>query len=84
MRILQGCRFTMRGADERGHVANFVETEQALLFDTGATASYVQVREEATWAQHLYSGAAAAVAPPRPRPRPPPSSSLSYSEEARL
>ena len=36
----------MRGADERGHVANFVETEQALLFDTGATASYVQVREE--------------------------------------
>ena len=42
-RFRQGCRFTMRGADLKGHTANFVETEQTLLFDSGATASYVQV-----------------------------------------
>ena len=42
-RFRQGCRFTMRGADDKGHVANFAETEQALLFDSGATTSFVQV-----------------------------------------
>ena len=37
-RYRQGCRFTMRGAEESGDVANYVETEQALLFDDGAAA----------------------------------------------
>lgn len=40
----QGCRFTMRGADEEGRVANFVETEQALLHEDGRQTSFVQVR----------------------------------------
>lgn len=40
----QGCRFTMRGLDEEGHVANFVETEQALLHEDGRQTSFVQVR----------------------------------------
>ena len=40
----QGCRFARRGADGEGRCANFVETEQALLFDTGAVSSFVQVR----------------------------------------
>jgi len=43
-RYRQGCRFTKRGVDAAGNVANFVETEQALLFSSGARASYVQVR----------------------------------------
>ena len=43
-RFRQGCRFTMRGADEEGRVANFVETEQALLFEDGRQSSFVQVR----------------------------------------
>lgn len=40
----QGCRFTMRGLDEEGHVANFVETEQALLHEDGRQTSFVQIR----------------------------------------
>jgi phosphatidylinositol 4-phosphatase len=40
----QGCRFTMRGVDEEGHVANFVETEQALLHEDGRQTSFVQIR----------------------------------------
>jgi len=40
----QGCRFTMRGADEEGRVANFVETEQALLHEDGRQTALVQVR----------------------------------------
>ena len=39
-----GCRFTKRGIDESGNVANFVETEQILLFADGKVTSYVQVR----------------------------------------
>ena len=37
-------RFTMRGTDEDGHVANFVETEQALLHEDGRQTSFVQIR----------------------------------------
>ena len=40
----QGCRFTKRGIDESGHVANFVETEQILLFPDGKVTSFVQIR----------------------------------------
>jgi len=43
-RFRQGCRFTKRGIDESGHVANFVETEQILLFADGKVTSYVQIR----------------------------------------
>jgi hypothetical protein len=43
-RFRQGSRFARRGADDQGHCANFVETEQAILFDSGAVASFVQVR----------------------------------------
>ena len=43
-RYRQGCRFTRRGIDEDGHVANFVETEQILLFPDGKITSYVQIR----------------------------------------
>ncbi len=43
-RYRQGCRFTMRGADEDGHVANFVETEQALLHEDGRQTALVQIR----------------------------------------
>lgn len=43
-RFRQGCRFTKRGIDESGHVANFVETEQILLFSDGKITSYVQIR----------------------------------------
>merc|ERR1711871_1599966 len=39
-----GCRFTKRGIDESGNVANFVETEQILLFADGKVTSYVQIR----------------------------------------
>ncbi|CAM9311903.1 unnamed protein product, partial [Ectocarpus fasciculatus] len=39
----QGCRFTKRGVDENGHVANFVETEQILIMRDRIT-SYVQIR----------------------------------------
>lgn len=40
----QGCRFTRRGIDEDGNVANFAETEQSLLFPNGAIKSMVQIR----------------------------------------
>ncbi|ETW05418.1 hypothetical protein H310_03184 [Aphanomyces invadans] len=40
----QGTRFTMRGIDSEGNVANFVETEQALLFPDGRETSFVQIR----------------------------------------
>jgi hypothetical protein len=38
------CRFTMRGVDEEGHVANFVESEQALLHGDGRQTAFVQIR----------------------------------------
>jgi phosphatidylinositol 4-phosphatase len=40
----QGCRFTKRGIDLDGNVANFVETEQILIFPDGKITSYVQIR----------------------------------------
>ena len=43
-RFRQGCRFTKRGIDDKGHVANFVETEQILLFSDNKITSYVQIR----------------------------------------
>eukprot|EP00608_Synchroma_pusillum_P006183 CAMPEP_0198429124 /NCGR_PEP_ID=MMETSP1452-20131203/6984_1 /TAXON_ID=1181717 /ORGANISM="Synchroma pusillum, Strain CCMP3072" /LENGTH=613 /DNA_ID=CAMNT_0044149527 /DNA_START=9 /DNA_END=1847 /DNA_ORIENTATION=- len=43
-RFRQGCRFTKRGLDEDGHVANFVETEQAVLLPDGQQMALVQVR----------------------------------------
>ena len=43
-RYNQGCRFFKRGIDQDGNVANFVETEQVLLFPDGRVASYVQIR----------------------------------------
>jgi len=39
-----GCRFTKRGLDEHGQAANFVETEQILIFPDGKVTSYVQIR----------------------------------------
>lgn len=41
---LTGCRFTKRGLDENGNAANFVETEQILIFADGRISSYVQIR----------------------------------------
>ena len=43
-RFRAGCRFTKRGIDDDGNVANFVETEQILLFPDGRVSSYVQIR----------------------------------------
>jgi hypothetical protein len=43
-RYRQGCRFTKRGIDEHGHCANFVETEQILVYTDGRVSSYVQIR----------------------------------------
>ncbi|KAL4146778.1 hypothetical protein PRNP1_010535 [Phytophthora ramorum] len=40
----QGMRFTMRGIDDDGNVANFVETEQICIFDDGRQTSFVQIR----------------------------------------
>ena len=40
----QGCRFTKRGIDENGNVANYVETEQIALFQNGKITSFVQIR----------------------------------------
>ena len=37
------CRFNVRGTNDEGHVANFVETEQAIYVDNNV-ASFVQVR----------------------------------------
>ena len=56
----------MRGTDEDGHVANFVETEQALLHEDGRQTSFVQIRGsipffwnspvcmKVGWQMHLY------------------------------
>lgn len=43
----------MRGIDEEGNVANFVEAEQALLRDDGTQTSFVQIRGSIplNWAQ---------------------------------
>lgn len=38
-----GTRFNVRGVNDEGHVANFVETEQAVYLDSDVT-SYVQTR----------------------------------------
>eukprot|EP00605_Chrysophyceae_sp_TOSAG23-4_P001416 GSChrysophyteH1.ASY1.ANO1.1542.1 assembled CDS len=43
-RYHQGCRFIKRGVDPDGNVANFVETEQLVIFPDGALNSYVQTR----------------------------------------
>ncbi len=43
-RFRAGCRFTKRGIDDDGNVANFAETEQILLFPDGRISSYVQIR----------------------------------------
>ena len=43
-RYRQGCRFTRRGVDNHGNVANFVETEQILIFPDGKVTSFVQIR----------------------------------------
>ena len=40
----QGTRFTKRGIDAKGETANFVETEQILIFGSGKISSYVQIR----------------------------------------
>ena len=40
--VLPGTRYYMRGVDDEGEVANFVETEQILCFQ-GEFSSYVQV-----------------------------------------
>ena len=40
----QGTRFTKRGIDEKGETANFVETEQIIIFNSGKISSYVQIR----------------------------------------
>lgn len=42
-RYRAGTRYKRRGVDEAGHVANYVETEQCLLFE-GHVASFVQIR----------------------------------------
>nr|CCA14342.1 phosphatidylinositide phosphatase SAC1like protein putative [Albugo laibachii Nc14] len=39
-----GTRFTMRGIDENGNVANFVETEQICVFQDGRQTSFLQIR----------------------------------------
>lgn len=43
-RFRQGCRFTKRGLDDLGHAANYVETEQVLLFPDGKITSFIQIR----------------------------------------
>ena len=43
-RMRQGCRFTRRGINEAGFVANHVETEQILIFPSGKITSHVQLR----------------------------------------
>lgn len=39
-----GTRFTMRGIDAEGNVANFVETEQICIFQDGRRTSFLQIR----------------------------------------
>eukprot|EP00903_Cladosiphon_okamuranus_P018570 g17093.t1 len=43
-RLRQGARYTRRGIDDRGNVANFVETEQSLLHEDKSVTSHVQIR----------------------------------------
>ena len=38
-----GTRFCVRGVDDDGHVANFVETEQLIMLEESCT-SFIQVR----------------------------------------
>ena len=40
--ILTGVRYFIRGVDDDGHVANYVETEQVMIYN-GYRASFVQV-----------------------------------------
>jgi len=40
-----GVRYYMRGLDDEGRSANYVETEQIIHLSNGATASFVQVSE---------------------------------------
>ena len=39
-----GTRFTCRGSNDNGHVANFVETEQIIVKDENELSSFVQIR----------------------------------------
>ncbi|CAM9604823.1 unnamed protein product, partial [Hapterophycus canaliculatus] len=43
-RLRQGTRYTRRGIDDGGNVANFVETEQSLLHEDKSVTSHVQIR----------------------------------------
>jgi phosphatidylinositol 4-phosphatase len=43
-KMRQGCRFTKRGIDDNGYVANYVETEQILIFPDGKITAFVQIR----------------------------------------
>ena len=43
-RMHQGCRYTRRGINEAGYVANYCETEQILIFPDGKITSHVQIR----------------------------------------
>ena len=51
-----GRRFNTRGADEEGHVANFVESEQIVEREDGRVYSHVQVRGSIPleWTQRPY------------------------------
>lgn len=51
-----GRRFNTRGADEQGHVANYVESEQILQKDDECVYSFVQVRGSIPleWTQKPY------------------------------
>eukprot|EP01138_Halocafeteria_seosinensis_P004519 gb/GECG01004623.1/.p1 GENE.gb/GECG01004623.1/~~gb/GECG01004623.1/.p1 ORF type:complete len:775 (+),score=78.23 gb/GECG01004623.1/:1-2325(+) len=40
----QGTRFNVRGIEDSGDVANFVETEQIVMQDNGTVSSFVQLR----------------------------------------
>ena len=40
--VFEGVRYFMRGIDDKGHSANFVETEQ-MAFYLGKASSFVQV-----------------------------------------
>ena len=50
--FLKGTRMWRRGADSDGFVANFVESEQIMLF-SGHTASFVQVILYNFFSSHL-------------------------------
>lgn len=50
--ILVGVRYFIRGVDDDGHVANFVETEQMMIHQ-GYRASFVQVTVSVV-ITHLY------------------------------